>query len=71
MNAHDSESDRKEIVERVQAGESPKDICERTNIAQSTVYRWMKENCSLRSEKYDYTPEAMTPLSAVLLSKST
>lgn len=47
---------KQEAIDRYEQGESIKSISAKLHLAQSTIYRWAKELCSIETPVRKYTP---------------
>ncbi len=54
------------VIQRYKKGESIKDLSQELNIAQSTVYHWRKEFCSIETPQHTYTPKEFDAISRKL-----
>ena len=52
-----------EVVKRYQSGESILALSQELRIAQSTIYHWRKEYCSIKTANHTYTPKEFDVLS--------
>lgn len=51
------------VIKRYEKGESIKNLSKELNIAQSTIYQWRKQYCSIQTPKCAYTPQEFNNLS--------
>ena len=51
------------VIKRYEKGESIKSLSQELNIAQSTIYQWCKQYCSIQTPKCAYTPKQFNNLS--------
>lgn len=51
-----SDEFKQNVIRRYEQGESIKSISEELHLAQSTIYRWMKELCAIETPVHKYTP---------------
>ena len=56
-----------EVIERYQNGESILTLSQELHIAQSTIYHWRKEFCSIKTANCTYTPKEFDILSRRLV----
>ena len=54
------------VIRRYEKGESIKNLSQELNIAQSTVYHWRKEFCSIETPQHTYTPKEFDAISRKL-----
>lgn len=52
-----------EVIKRYQSGESILALSQELCIAQSTIYHWRKEYCSIKTANRTYTPKEFDALS--------
>ena len=52
-----------EVIKRYQSGESILSLSRELHIAQSTIYHWRKEYCSIKTANRTYTPKEFDALS--------
>ena len=52
-----------EVIQRYQDGESIRSLSQELHIAQSTIYHWRKEYCSIETANHTYTPKEFDALS--------
>ena len=52
-----------EVIKRYQSGESILALSQELRIAQSTIYHWRKEYCSIKAANRTYTPKEFDALS--------
>ena len=52
-----------EVIKRYQNGESILALSQELRIAQSTIYHWRKEFCSIKAANRIYTPKEFDALS--------
>lgn len=57
-----SDKFKQEVIDRYEQGESIKSISEKLRLAQSTIYRWVKELCSIKTSVRKYTPAEIDKL---------
>ena len=48
------------IIKRYQKGESIQSLSQELHIAQSTLYDWRREYCSIKTANRTYTPKAVS-----------
>ena len=51
------------IIKRYQKGESIQSLSQELHIAQSTLYDWRREYCSIKTANRTYTPKEFDTLS--------
>ena len=56
-----------EVIQRYQDGESIRSLSQELHIAQSTIYHWRKEYCSIETANHTYTPKEFDALSRRLV----
>ena len=49
-----------EVIKRYQNGESILALSQELRIAQSTIYHWKKEYCSIKTANRTYTPKELS-----------
>ena len=54
---------KRNVIKRYEEGESIKNLSQELNIAQSTIYQWRKQYCSVQTPKCAYTPKEFNNLS--------
>jgi len=54
---------KRQVIKRYERGESIKNLSQELNIAQSTIYQWRKQFCSIQTLKCAYTPQEFNNLS--------
>ena len=54
---------KRRVIKRYEKGESIKNLSKELNIAQSTIYQWRKQYCSILTPKCAYTPQEFNNLS--------
>ena len=52
-----------EVIQRYRDGESIRSLSQELHIAQSTIYHWLKEYCSIKAANHIYTPKEFDALS--------
>ena len=55
------------VIQRYQSGESIQTLSQELHLAQSTIYRWRKEYCSIKAANRTYTPKEFDVLSRRLV----
>lgn len=55
------------VIQRYQSGESIQTLSQKLHLAQSTIYRWRKEYCSIKATNRTYTPNEFDALSRRLV----
>lgn len=53
---------KRQVIKRYERGESIKNLSQELNIAQSTIYQWRKQFCSIQTLKCAYTPQEFNNL---------
>ena len=56
-----------EVIQRYRNGESIRSLSQKLHIAQSTIYHWRKEYCSIETVNRTYTPKEFDALSRRLV----
>ena len=56
-----------EVIQRYRNGESIQLLSQELHIAQSTIYHWRKEYCSIKTANRTYTPKEFDELSRRLV----
>ena len=56
-----------EVIQRYRDGESIRSLSQKLHIAQSTIYHWRKEYCSIETANRAYTPKEFDALSRRLI----
>ena len=56
-----------EVIQRYRDGESIRSLSQELHIAQSTIYHWRKEYCSIKAANHTYTPKEFDALSRRLV----
>lgn len=51
-----SDEFKQKVIRRYEQGESIKSMSQELHLAQSTIYRWTKELCSIETSVRKYTP---------------
>ena len=53
-------------IRRYEKGESSQSLCQELHIAQSTLYHWRKQFCSITTPQRSYTPKEFDAISRQL-----
>jgi putative transposase len=54
---------KRKVMKRYENGESLKNLSEELHVALTTLYRWRKSHCTIRTQNRTYTPAEFDAIS--------